>query len=258
MSREVADRIAAGMVAAWEHRVRHLDDHVVRSEGGIVTCLSNLPPAEQNVALVEREPRDALGSLSRAERLFEAHGRSFGIDVEAGRHPRMDRALRTFGLSLVVTRPAMAIRVEELEPPVLPAGVEVRRVTGPDELRAVAGIETAVFGTEPAVAERLFSSGWLAVPGVRIYLAIRDGEPAGFAWTSLSRRAVGVFGVGTLPEHRRLGIGRAVTAFAAREAPGADLAWLQSSEMGRPLYASMGFEPAGDWQVWVRPLGGAI
>lgn len=245
------------MVAAWEHRVRHLDDHVVRSEDGIVVCLSNLPPAEQNVALVEREPRDALGSLSRAERLFGAHGRSFGIDVEAGRHPRVDRALRTFGLSLVVTRPAMAIRVEELEPPAPPPGVEVRRVTGPDELRAVAGLEIAVFGTESAVAERMLAPGLLAVPGVRIYLATRDGDPAGFAWTSLHRRAVGIFGVGTLPEHRRLGIGRAVTALAGRDAPGADLAWLQSSEMGRPLYGSMGFAPAGDWEVWVRPSGRA-
>ena len=31
-----------------------------------------------------------------------------------------------------------------------------------------------------------------------------------------------------------------------------NLAWLQPSEMGRPVYGSMGFRAIAEWQVWIR------
>jgi ribosomal protein S18 acetylase RimI-like enzyme len=253
MSREVAERIADGMVAAWRHRVGHLEGHLLRTEDGVVTCLSNLPDEELNVALVERQPEDPLGALSRSEWLFRAHGHAFGVEIERGRHPGVDRAVRTLGLIVGLARPAMAIPVEDLPQPDPPEGVEVRRVTTPGELAPIAELEVRVFGTRREVAERLLGPTMLGVAGVRIYRAARDGEPVGFAWTSVHEGAVGVFGVGTLPEHRRSGIGTTVTRFAVHDAPGADLAWLQPTGMGRPLYESMGFAAVAEWQVWVRP-----
>ncbi len=108
-------------------------------------------------------------------------------------------------------------------------------------------------GPAATVAERLLGPGMLEAPGVRLYLAEIGGERVGFAWTSTHERAVGVFGVGTVPERRRRGVGTAVTSFAVRDAPAADIAWLQPTSMGRPLYESMGFEAVNEWQVWVRP-----
>jgi hypothetical protein len=253
MSREVADRIAAGMVAAWKARVGHLEGHLLRSEDGILTCLSNLPDEELNVALVERAPEDALGALSRAEWLFRSHGHAFGVEIERGRHPGVDRAVRTLGLIVGLARPALAVRVADLAPPDPPEGVEVHRVTTADELAPMADLEVRVFGTRREVAERLLGPTMLGVPAVRLYLAHLEGEPVGMAWTSLHEAAVGVFGVGTPPEYRRRGVGTAVTSFAVHDAPGADLAWLQPTGMGRPLYDGMGFEAVDEWQVWVRP-----
>jgi predicted GNAT family acetyltransferase len=253
VSREVADRIADGMVAAWRNRVGHLEGHLLRSDDGVVTCLSNLPDEELNVALVERPPEDALGALARAEWLFKAHGHAFGVEIERGRHPGVDRAVRTLGLIIGISRPAMAIPVEDLARPHPPEGVEVHRVTAAEALAPMVELEVRVFGTGRAVAERLLGPTMLSVPGVRLYLATWDGEAVGFAWTSVHERAVGVFGVGTVPEHRRRGIGTTVTSFAVHDAPDVDLAWLQPTGMGRPLYGSMGFEAVGEWQVWVRP-----
>jgi ribosomal protein S18 acetylase RimI-like enzyme len=253
VSREVADRVADGMVAAWRNRIGHLEDHLLRSEDGVVTCLSNLPDEELNVALVERAPEDALGALSRSEWLFRSHGHAFGVEIERGRHPGVDRAVRTLGLIVGLARPAMAIGLDALPEPDPPAGVVVRRVTTPETVAPIVDLETRVFGTRREVAARLLGPTMLGVEGVRLYLATREGEPVGFAWTSLHEGAVGVFGVGTLPEHRRLGVGTSVTRFAAHDAPGADLAWLQPTGMGRPLYESMGFAAITEWQVWVRP-----
>jgi GNAT superfamily N-acetyltransferase len=253
MSRETADRIADGMVAAWRNRVGHLPGHLLRIDDGILACISNLPDEELNVALVEREPEDALGALARTEYLFKGRGHAFGIEIEAGRHAGVDRAVRTLGLTVGFARPAMAIRLEDLAPPEPPDGVEIRRVTEPQDLTAMADLEVGVFDTNREVAERLFAPTMLSVPGARLYVAWRDGEPVALCWTSLHERAVGVFGVGTMPAHRRVGIGAALTSFAVHDAPGADLAWLQPTAMGRALYTSMGFATVDEWQVWVRP-----
>lgn len=253
MSRELADRIAGGMAAAWRNRIGHLEGHLLRSEDGVLTCLSNLPDEELNVALVEREPEDPLGALSRSEWLFKGRGHAFGVEIEDGRHAGVDRAVRTLGLVVGVARPAMAIRVADLAPPEPPGGVEIHRATDPVDLASMVDLEVRVFGTRLEVAERLLGPGMLQTAGVRLSLATDGGRAVGFAWTSTHEGAVGVFGVGTAPEHRRRGIGTAVTSFAVRDVPAVDLAWLQPTDMGRPLYASMGFEPVSEWQVWVRP-----
>jgi hypothetical protein len=52
-----------------------------------------------------------------------------------------------------------------------------------------------------------------------------------------------------------MGIGRAVTAAAANAGldMGADVASLQASHMGEPLYREMGFETAYDYRLMLSP-----
>jgi GNAT superfamily N-acetyltransferase len=247
----IAERIAEGMVAVWRDRVRHIDGHVIDEYDGIVVCLSNLAP-DQNAALVQREPQDALDALAHAERIFGSREQAFGIDVERGRHASVDRAVRERGLGIVMTEPAMAVRVDDVAPPVVPAGVDLVRVTEPELLSQLVDVEIGSFDTDRAVVERLLGSGQLSLPNVRWYAAVVGGRPVAQAYTNTSANAVAVFGVGTVPEFRGHGIGTALTAFAIRDAPGADLAWLMSTEDGRSMYERMGFERVSDWEVWVR------
>jgi GNAT superfamily N-acetyltransferase len=239
------------MVAAWQNRVRHVDGHVLHSDDGVVACLSKLDP-ELDVALIERRPEDPMGALTRAESLFEANGRAFNVEIEHGRHPSVDRAVRGLGLSIAVARPAMAIRVADLATSRPPAGLVIRQARTPEELVPMVELEVRVFGTQRAVAERFVGPSLLTVPEMRPYVATIDDEAVGMALTSRHEGAVGVFGVGTVPERRRRGIGAAVTSFAVHDAPGVDLAWLQPTSMGLSLYASMGFSDAAAWEVWVR------
>src|ERR671910_2632264 len=126
---DVTERIAGGVVEAWRDRVRHLEGHVIDEADGIVVCLSNLPTPDQQAALIEREPLDAMRALDDAEAIFRANGQSFGILVQSRRHESVDPALREYGLTVVMTEPAMAIGVADVSPAVVPAGVEIVRVT---------------------------------------------------------------------------------------------------------------------------------
>ena len=253
VSREIEERIATGMVAFWRDRVRDLPGHVMHEVDGVVVCLSGLDDDEQNTALIEREPEDAAAALAEAERVFSAHGRSLGVDVERGRHPDVDAALRAMGLEMVATRPAMAMRVQDLEPARVPEGVEIVPVTDPELLAGLVDVEVGAFETDRPVAEGLLAPSQLSLPNVRVYAALVEGRAVAQAVTNTHGGAVGVFGVATLPEYRRRGIGTAITAFAIDDVRDeADLAWLQSTEMGRPLYERMGFRPVSDWDVWVR------
>jgi hypothetical protein len=251
-ARTVADRIADGMVAAWLARVSHLEGHAVLEHDGIVVALSGLPDPELSVALVAREPADPLGALARAAWWFRMHGMPLGVDVERGRHPAVDHAVETMGLARVVSRPAMAVEVSRVEPPERHPGLELHHVVDASELRSMAALETASFGTAPAVAERIFAPSALARDDVSLYLATFEGAPVAMAYVHAHERALGVFGVATAPAFRRRGFGTAITAFAIHDGGQADLAWLQPSEVGVPVYAAMGFEPVATWDVWVR------
>ena len=74
----------------------------------------------------------------------------------------------------------------------------------------------------------------------------------GIASAHLYEHAVGLLGVGVLPAERRKGVASALSVIAARTFA-ADLVWLHASEMGRMLYARLGFRRIADWEVWTRP-----
>ncbi|HEX6230423.1 MAG TPA: GNAT family N-acetyltransferase [Actinomycetota bacterium] len=254
MDGDVAERIARGMVEAWRDRVSHIEGHAIYEADGLLVALSNLPDDELNVALVELEPQDPLGALSRAEWWFRSHGRRLGVELERGRHPAIERAARMLGLFPAVTRPAMAAAVAELGPPVPPEGVAFRRVETPEDLSAMVDLEVEIFGTERSVAERLLGPRALERTRTRMTIATLEGEPVAMAYVHVHDGAIGVFGVGTVDRLRRRGIGTAVTASAIGQARGeADLAWLQPTALGRGVYEAMGFRPVAHWQVWMLP-----
>jgi predicted acetyltransferase len=75
------------------------------------------------------------------------------------------------------------------------------------------------------------------------FLGRLDGEPVATASLLPAGGIAGVYDVSTVPEARRRGIGTAMTLATLRAARdlGYQLAFLQPSAMGRPLYERIGF-----------------
>jgi GNAT superfamily N-acetyltransferase len=103
---------------------------------------------------------------------------------------------------------------------------------------------------------RTFGPALLADPAVRIAVADLDGTPVAAAAAIRSAATLGIYAVGTVEPARRRGFGRAVTWAAIESgaaAWGSTVAILQSSEMGVPLYRSMGFADIGTITLFMRP-----
>lgn len=251
---DIADRVAAAAIEAERIRALAVEGGEVLEVDGLVVTLTNLPAPELNGVRVAGAPADPAAALAAAEQLFRDRGhRFFGIEVEVGRHPSVDEAIRGAELRRVEAWPAMAVPVDRLPEPEAPDAVSIRSVDLETDLPAVRTIEVEAFETPPEVTERFVGSGMLADHRVRMFTAWLDGAPVGEATAYRAGSAVGIFGVGVLETARRRGIGTALTITAARAfGDAADLAWLQPSAMAERLYERLGFRTVSRWEVWAR------
>lgn len=249
---DLAERIAAAGVEGERVRAEVVEGGEVVEVDGLLVAFSNLPAPELNGTRVIRAPDDAPAALDAARAAFRSRGHPFfGIEVEVGRHPTVEAAVRGAGLRRVEAWPAMAASVSLLPDDRVPSGVDVRLVEEDRELSAVRAVEVAAFGTPPEIAARFVGRRMLEDERVRMFTAWIDGEPVGEASAYLLHDTVGIFGVGVVDSARRRGIGTALTVAAARAFEDrAEIAWLQPSDMARAMYEELGFRRVSDWEVW--------
>jgi GNAT superfamily N-acetyltransferase len=247
---DVAERVAAAMCQMWRGRAEALGGTIHRNDG-VLSFLTGLDAAPFNPSLVERAPRDTASALAAAERLYEAVGLPLGIDLDPDLHTDVRAAAEAAGLHIVESRPGMLATPSELPEVTLSDGLVIGR--GGEHLDEVAAVATAGFGGDLAINRGFVADAVFRDPRARVYLAWLDGRPVSTVETSLQGGVLGVFAVATVPDARRMGIGRAMTAYAVRDRAGdADLAFLQSTEMGHGVYVGLGFRDVATWEVWSR------
>jgi ribosomal protein S18 acetylase RimI-like enzyme len=131
---------------------------------------------------------------------------------------------------------------------------EIRRVTdgaGVEDHRVVV---THGFGVARSVAVETTGLELLGTPECTIYVGYADGlrVTSGLGWRS--GRVIGVYAISTVPAARRRGYGEAMTARVIADgiAAGCDVAVLQASETGRPMYERLGFRVDVRYNAYVR------
>lgn len=148
----------------------------------------------------------------------------------------------------LVRQPGPTRRVEA------PAGLTIEEVV---EAKGMRDFEIAsIDGFESPGLHELGPLGLHAAPvladeRMNVFVGRVNGQLAGAAMAYVSDRLVGVYGVATLPEHRRRGIGAALTLKAALVEP--DLpSVLQPSDIGEGMYRRLGYKEAGAFTNWHR------
>ena len=232
----------------------------VARAGGVVTIRTGLPFDWFNQVLIEREGATPAGVLAGVARARE-RGDPYVVRLRQGID---DRFIPT------LTQAGLAPAGEETSTPGMVAspidhdaigrhgapGLDIRRVTDGDSIDVHRGVVTTGFGSDPAVALGTACAGLLDRPGCVVYVGCVDGDPvvSGLGWRT--GRTIGVYSIATVASARRRGYGAAMTARVVADgvAGGCDVAALQASEMGRPIYERLGFRTVVRYAAYVDPV----
>jgi GNAT superfamily N-acetyltransferase len=240
---ELAGRVHRSLmeVSSW------MDDHpggAAEYRDGELLYASASPLPFLNGVMRDGPRGDATALIERARRFFFARDRGFLVYCHPG-DPELERAARELGLFEVMSRyPEMICRTP-LE--ALPG--DVRQVQDVEAAAAYWRICDEAYpsiGMPPGVFTASFPAESLleAEHGVACLGHDVEGNPVACASLWLAG-GVGMVGwVGALPAARGLGLAAACTVWATNQAfaLGADVASLQASEMGEPIYARLGYE----------------
>ncbi len=212
-------------------------------------------PAISNAAFRRDDGADPAEMLDRARGFFGARGRGFSVWGRDGCDEDRDllAAADAAGLQFVYAMPEMTLTAP-VEAPALPPGAELRRLTAVEEAEDYWKAATASYaslGFPPEVFAGYSDHSGLLAENVAAFIAYLDGEPVAIAMTIVSEGVAGIYWVGTLEQARGKGLGRAVTAAATNAGfeLGADLASLQASPMGKPIYEAMGYETVFEYRL---------
>jgi ribosomal protein S18 acetylase RimI-like enzyme len=227
--------------------------------GWLFGAASSTHPVISNGAFRRDDDVDAGEFVTRAKEFFTARGRGFSIWARGEREEDRDlvAAAEAAGFQRVYEMPEMTLG-EKLEPPALPAGTELRKLTAAEQATdfwQVATTSYASIGFPPEVFAGYTNRTGLLAENVVAFLALLGGEPVSIAMTIVSHGVAGIYWVGSLEQARGKGLGRAVTVAATNAGfdLGADVASLQASPMGKPIYLALGYETAFEYQMWMFP-----
>jgi len=247
----VSERADQSYYAAWRVFGRN-GLGAVHEADGLLLVSSGLPVPFLNIAFVTRPLPAPEDQITAAARFFDSRGEPFIIRIREGLDPAAEAACGRLGFPYSDTVPGMA-STSLAGPP--PEGLEVRRVASERELAAFRTVIARGFGIDLEQVTRFVRAELLADAEAECYLGLLDGEPVASSTLVYTGRVAGVHNVATLPEARRRGFGEAMTwhAMARGAAYGCDLAALQASDMGRPVYERMGYRLVSPYRTFHRP-----
>jgi len=207
--------------------------------------------------------------LARADAFFGSLGRSYVAWVRTHRDADLDRELQRRG---VFVRPpaegseAVVMERHEFEPGPTPDGVRVAEADDDDQLREFLLLVASCYSmpeAELGLAEGvLFSVESLRHPDNHVYVArdLETGALLGGVTVYVSGQVGYLAWAVTDPLARGRGIGRFLFRHAAREAFAADasIAWGVASQVGAPIWRSIGFETVSRYKRYVVPAPDAV
>lgn len=161
--------------------------------------------------------------------------------------PKLDELLRRHGFEPDEPESVMIGRAADLAVDVpLPAGVTLRRVTEPHDIRRMVAMQDEVFGNpHPGMADELIGRVSDPGDGLELWVAEADDEivSAGRIEPVAGTDFAGIWGGATRPEWRGRGIYRALTAERARSALRRGVTFINSdsTEYSRPILERSGF-----------------
>lgn len=228
---ELVDAAHRNYIGSFRKLVEHSANGELRAAGPVFAFVTGLPMSLFNGSVVV-EPTTA-AQLGEALNWLSQCGLPYQVSIAEELTPALGQVASARGL--------------QQAPALYPAMVLHPIPERPDPPPAV----TVVPGRDSGLASYLPES-FAADPNVRVFTAWLDERPVGTSIAIRTGDVAGVYGVGTIPEARRRGVGTAISwaAVAAGRAWGCQTIVLQATEMGLPVYASMGFRTVARYAMF--------
>lgn len=232
----------------------------VTRAGGVVTLLTGLPSDWFNQILIERDEAtrpDLLSAIDEAR----AGAEPFVVRLRSDIDDRFSPTLIQAGMEAMgkehATPGMVAFPIDHdgIAKQMAP-GLEIRQVIDATGIDAHRWVVAAGFGFDPVLANGTACLGVLDRSECVVYVGYANGAPvaSGLGWRT--GRTIGVYSIATIPSGRRRGYGAAMTARVVADGvlAGCDVAALQASEMGRPIYERLGFRTVVRYAAYADPI----
>ena len=211
---------------------------------GVAAHTTGLAPRHWNGAFLTA-PTDLDRVLPQVAAWFDRHGKPWGLLIPA------ETDVEPPGLRHALDQPVMLRDLQDLPP----VGGLAARTDAP--AADVATVQSEAFGDEYDVALAFVTPTLQlhARPPQRTITSYDGTEPVGCATVAFLDGMAGIYGVSVRERWRRRGLGAALTTECLHlaAAQGCDVAYLNPSPMAYDVYASLGFEDALPFRIWVPP-----
>lgn len=226
----------------------------VHEAEGILVAAPGVGPTWVNLIFVTEPLRDPERQLRDAFAMLDERSIPFLVRIRDGLDSASERAAGQLGLKYTDTIPGMALA------PIPSDGgrdtpLDIREVADDAAFADFVRVTAASFGFDPNDAKRMLAPALWTTPGTFWYVGYVDGEAVAASQVQMLKDGAGVNFIGTLEAHRGRGFGEAMTWQAVNRGSqeGREIAALQASEMGKPVYERMGFRTVTGYKTFVRP-----
>lgn len=227
-----------------------------RSFPGVTCFRSPVPFLLFNMAFVEDAPSVDSDVLHALQTHYAGTRTEWCLVVPPRSRDTFDIAAAALAISSREVIPEMILSRDSARDEPTPSGLEVRPVRRIEDLREWVHVAAIAFEVgNPRLFAPLVGKAALDGSGMRHYLGFVDGQPVATSSLYMRDRVAGIHAVGTLPESRNRGYGAALCWAAVREgfSRGCNVAALQATPSGFPVYLRMGFRRVFDFEEWVIP-----
>ena len=204
-------------------------------------------------------PRFTVENMSRRFETAMSHFKSKRMPMRwllgpSSSPPDLGELLSSQGLKQGWAIPGMALDLRTVEREPLPKGLEIQQATDMGSLRACG--DTLAEGFElrdeigKGVSDAVVSYGMS--PTRRWFIGFLNGKAVTVSLLILHDDFAGIYCVATVPEARGKGLGRAITSepLMAAKVEGYDVAVLEASSMGFPVYKRIGFRQLCEFRTY--------
>jgi GNAT superfamily N-acetyltransferase len=239
--------IRDGMPPFWRLLAEGTGGQVWERGGVTAAIVPGSPQRSFFNSVIYRDPGELIDSIEELAQVYEEAGVAAWTVWVPEADQEVAAALQQAGHRLDATPRAMAMPVSELWAPEPDPELEIREES---DLELVSQINEVAYGFAPGDFPVVRSE----LAGLRTYLGAIGGHTVGCAGAFTHDGDCEIVLVAVLPEGRGRGIsGRLmVRALADAAEQGLETTTLQSTKLGYPVYAKLGYRDYGELQMWER------